>query len=226
MGLVMKLLVLLLIACSVFANQYSEYNIISKFTAICDENTPDGKTIIFFETNTNELLAIPENGSAGDSLILYKHNPNMDTSLYSYYEAGAVGIQFYRSHSMLYLMFKSGSSEQSYKCTIMPPSAHMKEKIKIVKLKDLHEYVGSYVKTCSNVASVYFSKAKGRPVFLNFGNTYPNQLFSVVIWGRDAYKFTYNLNSLTGKTVCVRGSVKSYKGKPTMYVTEEMQIEF
>ena len=98
---------------------------------------------------------------------------------------------------------------------------------KTVKPNSLKKYNKQYVRTCSVVVGVYMSKGKGKPIFLNFGRSYPNQLFSAVIWKNNRGNFSYNpARKLLNKEVCIKGEVSLYKGKPSINLKDESQIEF
>jgi endonuclease G len=98
---------------------------------------------------------------------------------------------------------------------------------KTVKAKDLKKYNKQYIRTCSVVVGSYISKGKGKPIFLNFGRSYPNQYFSAVIWKNNRSNFSYNpVKKLLNKEVCIKGEVSLYKGRPSINLKDESQIEF
>jgi micrococcal nuclease len=52
------------------------------------------------------------------------------------------------------------------------------------------EHVGETATVCGLVASAHFSaRSPEQPTFLNLGKRYPDQLFTIVIFGRDRAKF-------------------------------------
>jgi len=56
--------------------------------------------------------------------------------------------------------------------------------------EDAINHIGQQATVCGNVSSTNFSpKAKGQPTFLNLNRSYPNQIFTVLIWGSDRSKF-------------------------------------
>ena len=71
---------------------------------------------------------------------------------------------------------------------------------------------------------------KGTPVtvnrtqFLDFGDTYPNQDFSAVIWAPDAAQFK-SVSNYNGKRVAVTGKITLYRGKPEMVLTSADQLK-
>jgi len=55
---------------------------------------------------------------------------------------------------------------------------------------------------------------------------YPNQIFTVLIWGSDRGKFEKPPETLSsGKEVCVTGMIQSYQGRPEIVVKEPAQIK-
>jgi hypothetical protein len=60
---------------------------------------------------------------------------------------------------------------------------------------------------------------------LNLGGAYPNQKITVVIKGADRNKFKTPPETLfAGKTICVKGPIQIYKGRPEIVVTDPQQI--
>ena len=56
--------------------------------------------------------------------------------------------------------------------------------------KDAAAHVGETATVCGTVVSAnYTVKSKGPPTFLNFDQPYPNQVFTLMIWGSDRAKF-------------------------------------
>ena len=54
----------------------------------------------------------------------------------------------------------------------------------MISPKKAINHVGEYKTVKGLVASAkYLSRVKGRPTFLNLDEAYPNQVFTVVIWG-------------------------------------------
>jgi DNA/RNA endonuclease YhcR with UshA esterase domain len=91
---------------------------------------------------------------------------------------------------------------------------------------DAHKYIGMEKTVCGTVASAtYAVRTKGRPTFLNLDQPYPNQIFTVLIWGSDRNKFKNPPESFfKGKRICVTGVIKSYRGKPEIVVRSPDQI--
>jgi micrococcal nuclease len=91
---------------------------------------------------------------------------------------------------------------------------------------DAQKYIGMEKTVCGTVASAnYAIRSKGRPTFLNLDQPYPNQIFTVVIWGSDRNNFKNPPETFfRGKTICVTGIIESYHGKPEMVVHSPDQI--
>ncbi|MCC7386894.1 MAG: DNA-binding protein [Deltaproteobacteria bacterium] len=87
------------------------------------------------------------------------------------------------------------------------------------------KHVGERVQVCGTVASANFARAsRGSPTFLNLDKPYPKHIFTIVIWGEARPRFTYEPESLEGKRVCATGTVKVYRGKPEMVVSEPNEV--
>ena len=91
---------------------------------------------------------------------------------------------------------------------------------------DAQKYIGEKKTVCGMVASAtYAVRTKGQPTFLNLDQPYPNQIFTVLIWGSDRKKFSDPPETFyKGKTICVTGPIKSFKGKPEIIVRDPSQI--
>jgi hypothetical protein len=84
--------------------------------------------------------------------------------------------------------------------------------------------IGQGATICDTVTSVTSSAVlPGRPTFLNFGRPYPNQDFTVVIWGNQ--RDQVRPDDLAGKRVCVKGAVSGFQGKPEMYLQSADQLQ-
>ena len=86
-------------------------------------------------------------------------------------------------------------------------------------------HVGQVATVCGVVASAKHSaRTNGQPTFLNLGQPYPNHVFTIVIWGSDRPKFGMPEVTLAGKSICVRGTVSSYRGNSQIVATDPQQI--
>lgn len=95
-----------------------------------------------------------------------------------------------------------------------------------IKPSEAASHVGEQARVCGIVASAkYAARSRGAPTFLNLGQPYPRQVFTAVIWGRDRSKFAYPPESLRGSSICVRGLVSLYRGKPQIIVHDPKFIE-
>ena len=91
---------------------------------------------------------------------------------------------------------------------------------------DAHKYIGMEKTVCGMVASAtYAVRTKGRPTFLNLDQPYPNQIFTVLIWGSDRNKFQNPPEtSFRRKRICVTGIIEDFRGKPEIIVRSPDQI--
>ena len=91
---------------------------------------------------------------------------------------------------------------------------------------DAHKYIGIEKTVCGTVASAtYAVRTKGRPTFLNLDQPYPNQIFTVLIWGSDRNKFQNPPETFfRRKRICVTGIIEDFRGKPEIIVRSPDQI--
>jgi endonuclease/exonuclease/phosphatase family metal-dependent hydrolase len=86
-------------------------------------------------------------------------------------------------------------------------------------------HVGQTATVCGTVASTHFAEdSKGRPTFLNLGRPYPDQSFTVVIFGDDRAAFGEPERRYRGQRICVSGTIELYKGKPQIVAHTPHQI--
>ena len=86
--------------------------------------------------------------------------------------------------------------------------------------------IGRVATIRGRVAGTRFASASnGSPTFLNLGVNYPNpRRFTVVIWIENRAAFGRPEVRYRGKTLCVRGRVKTYGGVPEIEARSPSQI--
>jgi len=95
-----------------------------------------------------------------------------------------------------------------------------------ISAAEAKDHIGEVATVCDIVASTrYASSTRGRPTFLNLGKPYPNQIFTVVIWGRDREKFGEPEEKYRDKHICVTGKIILYRGTAEIQVTDPEQIQ-
>lgn len=87
--------------------------------------------------------------------------------------------------------------------------------------------IGKKMTVCGKVVSTKFlSRSKGQPTLLNLDKPFPNQIFTVLIWGSDRNRFKESPEDMyNSKTICVTGLIKEFKGKPEVIVNDPEQIK-
>lgn len=84
-------------------------------------------------------------------------------------------------------------------------------------------YVNQICKVCGQIVDTYSSPSI---THLNFGQAYPDQVFSGVIFDDYYANFSYKpAEELKGKRVCMTGKIQMHKGKPQILIRAEDQIE-
>jgi DNA/RNA endonuclease YhcR with UshA esterase domain len=100
---------------------------------------------------------------------------------------------------------------------------HAQASISAAEAKD---HVGEKATICGEVISTHYAaKGRGNATFLNIDKSSPNQIFTVVIWGRDLPKFGDPEETYRGKHVCVTGKISLYRRVPEVVANEPSQIK-
>jgi len=87
-------------------------------------------------------------------------------------------------------------------------------------------HIGETATVCGTVVSTHYAtRTKGSPTFLNLDEPYPNQVFTILIWGSERPTFGDPEARYGRKKVCVTGLIKDYRGVPEMIVKQPSQIE-
>ena len=104
------------------------------------------------------------------------------------------------------------------------PKNFGKGKINTAQVK---EYIGKDACVCGKVVSTKFSEnGKTNPTYINLDKKYPEQVFTLMIFGQDRQNFSYKPEEfLQGKTICVKGKIGEYKGSPQIIANKEKQVE-
>ena len=86
-------------------------------------------------------------------------------------------------------------------------------------------HIGETATVCGVVASTHYAEqTKGSPTFVNLDKPYPNQVFTVLIWGEDLPKFSPKPSTWDGKRVCATGAITSYQGRPEIVAKAPGQV--
>ena len=89
------------------------------------------------------------------------------------------------------------------------------------------KHVGENATVCGVVASVHTAtSSKGSPTFVNLDKPYPNQVFTILIWGDDLGKFSPAPSSWSNQRVCATGTITLYRNSPEIVAREAGQISF
>ena len=87
-------------------------------------------------------------------------------------------------------------------------------------------YAGRVATVKGRVVDTYYAtSSNGQPTFLDLGVRYPDsRRFTAIIWREDRAKFNTPERRFYGKTVCVRGLIKMYSGRPEITLRSPTQI--
>lgn len=86
------------------------------------------------------------------------------------------------------------------------------------------DHVGERATVCGMAASIHYAaQSRGRPTFINLDKPYPNQVFTIVIWGEDLVKFD-RPTSWESKKVCATGTITLFRGSSEIVAKASSQI--
>ena len=93
-----------------------------------------------------------------------------------------------------------------------------------ISAEDAAKYIGKKVMVCSQVYGV---KELSNINFINLGEQYPDNPLTIVVFSADKGNFNQGLLIYNGKKVCVTGTIKEYKGKAEIVMSnpEEISIQ-
>jgi len=95
-----------------------------------------------------------------------------------------------------------------------------------ISAAEAKNHVGARATVCGEVASTHYAaRSRGNPTFINLDKPYPNQIFTVVIWGSDRAKFGDPEETYLNKHICATGKIADYKGVPEVVAYEPSQIK-
>jgi hypothetical protein len=102
-------------------------------------------------------------------------------------------------------------------------NAQQLKKLTAVEAKD---HIGEQATVCGKVASTrYAATTRGKPTFLNLDKPYPNQIFTILIWGENRDKFGTPEEKYRDKQVCASGKITEYRGAPEIIASDPQSIE-
>jgi hypothetical protein len=95
-----------------------------------------------------------------------------------------------------------------------------------ISAAEAKNHLGERATVCGDVVSTHYAaKNRGNPTFINLDKPYPNQIFTVLIWGSDRQKFGDPEDTFRNKHICATGKISDYKGVPEIIAYEPSQIK-
>jgi hypothetical protein len=88
---------------------------------------------------------------------------------------------------------------------------------------DAKNHVGEQATVCGKVASERTAaSSRGQPTFINLDSPYPNQVFTILVWGDN--KGTVGELPQMGDHACAKGLIESYRGVAEIVVRRSGQL--
>jgi hypothetical protein len=95
-----------------------------------------------------------------------------------------------------------------------------------ISTREAKNHVGEKATVCGKVVGIHFvSSGKGQPTFVHFDQQYPDQIFTLVIWGNDRPKFGRPEELYRDKGLCVTGKITVYLGIPEIVASNPNQVQ-
>jgi len=109
---------------------------------------------------------------------------------------------------------------------VFQPGSEPEPEIRI-EASEAINYIGRTAEVCGAVASVSFlSDITGQPTFINFDEPYPDQTFTVVIWGENRHSWHHPPEDLyENREICVSGRIRLHEGSPQIIASSPDQIK-
>lgn len=83
---------------------------------------------------------------------------------------------------------------------------------------DAAKHVGEAATVCGTISSEHAAvSSRGTPTFINLDRPYPNQVFTVLVWGSDRASVG---NLPTGGRLCAVGTITEYRGTPEIVLRD------
>lgn len=91
-----------------------------------------------------------------------------------------------------------------------------------ITAQDAVQHVGEFARVSGTVSQVSHDDRSG-VTFVNMGGSYPNQVFTGVIFPDNLSQFE-GIDALEGSVVAISGTIKLYKGKAQIILEDGNQI--
>ena len=124
------------------------------------------------------------------------------------------------------LLMTTAACSGGYQSDKGPSASAQKTIATEIAATEAGQYIGDRKTVCGNVESpTYARSSRGQPTFLNLDRPYPNQIFTVVIWGSNRQSFPEAPETLyRDKRICVTGLIESFAGVPQIEAATSRQI--
>jgi hypothetical protein len=95
-----------------------------------------------------------------------------------------------------------------------------------ISAAEAKNHIGEKATVCGEVASTHYAaRSRGNPTFINLDKPYPNQIFTILIWGSDRPKFGDPEQTYSGKQVCATGTITIFRDVPEIVAHDPAVIK-
>jgi hypothetical protein len=102
-------------------------------------------------------------------------------------------------------------------------SASLPGRAQSISAAEAKNHIGEKATVCGKIVSEHTAdNSRGVPTFINLDAPYPNQVFTILIWGED--RKTVGELPPEGTRVCATGAIQDYRGVPEIVVKTKAQL--
>jgi hypothetical protein len=92
-----------------------------------------------------------------------------------------------------------------------------------ISATEAEKHIGQRSTVCGTVTGEHTAtSSRGEPTFVNLDGRYPNQIFTLLIWGED--RPSVGTLPADGSHVCATGVIQEYRGLPEIVVLSAAQL--
>lgn len=166
-----------------------------------------------------------------DERSMYKHEYAISLAGLEYLSKyNLVGIRKYAFRNFVDLNIPEKNREEPKKMSALLLHELASSKViynKQITLEEVNKNIGDSISVCGLIFTAkYMQNSENKPVLLNMGAPYPNQLLTLVIYEEDRNQFAQAPEVLfKDKDVCVTGRILMYNNRPQIVIRKASQIQ-
>jgi hypothetical protein len=106
----------------------------------------------------------------------------------------------------------NGELVRSFGIAVLVLLASIRLTAQTIPAADAAKHIGEHLTVCGIIASEHTAySSRGTPTFINLDKPYPNEVFTVLVWGSDRERVG---NLPESGRLCATGVISEYRGTP------------